>query len=47
MKKLYKCTVYNKNGKTLIIEKEGLSESAVRDSFLGTEFIPLEIKLKK
>ena len=47
MRKKYICKLSDKNGQISVVEKEGTSEEEIRNSFLGTTYIPIEIKQKK
>ena len=43
----YKCKVIDRNGKKITIEKQAESEQEVIKSFQGSEYIPIDIQLKK
>lgn len=47
MRKIYRCKLSDKNGQITVVEKEGNSEEEIRNTFLGTAYIPIEIKQKK
>ena len=47
MRKKYICKLADKNGQITVVEKEGNSEEEIRNSFLGTAYIPIDIKQQK